>query len=177
MLLSLIDNNDIFMELFGLRIDLGLRAVAGLTSALGYGIQMDPRCVEKCFHILGRDALCRYKMSQWSYSIDRAVHDWAYARVRGDGADAIRLWTAASKLLDGYVRGIGRRPDDLGSRLRVEPHVMSNLRKFEQVSKVFDWDYVDSLPELDGLGSFLVNLGSHQIYDPSKSWILADHDY
>ncbi|KAH7230968.1 hypothetical protein BKA59DRAFT_321505 [Fusarium tricinctum] len=158
-LLCFINYDDIFLELFALDIDSGLRAVAPWMSVLGCQMGADLHQLEKWFRVLENYSLCQRKMIQSSYSIHRLVHAWGYDRVQSDGEEVDRYWYAASQLLDGYLKTIGDRQDGLASKLQVVPHLTENVRRFKRASTAYDWNRIDWIEDVERFGIFFVEIG------------------
>ncbi|KAF5696666.1 kinesin light chain [Fusarium mundagurra] len=158
-LLCFIHYNDIFLELFGLDIDLGSTAVAPWMSVLGYQTGADLHQLEKCFRVLENYSLCQRKDMQTPYSIHRLVHAWGYDQLQGDGDEAERFWYAASQLLGDYIKNISNRQDGPGPKLRVVPHLTDNIHRFEKISRVDGWNKVDWLENVERFGIFFQDIG------------------
>ena len=159
-LLSFIHYDGIFLELFGLGIDIpGPTAVASWTSILGYQNRVYLPHLEECFRILEKYSLCQYNTTQNSYSIHRLVHAWGCDRLQGGRDGVQRFWHAASQLLDDYLKVIGDRQDGPASKLRVVPHLTNNIQSLRRTSTIIDWSQIDLLATLERFGLFFVEIG------------------
>ncbi|EXL66121.1 hypothetical protein FOPG_17688 [Fusarium oxysporum f. sp. conglutinans race 2 54008] len=158
-LLSFIHYDDILLELFGLDIDPGSKAVAPWMSVIGYQTGTDLYQLETCFRVLENYSLCQSKTMQTSYSIHRLVHAWGYDRLQRNGDEVERFWYAASQLLDDYIETISDRQDGPATRLRIIPHLTDNIHSFKKVSRVNDWDKIDWLETIERFGLFFREIG------------------
>ncbi|KAF5132958.1 hypothetical protein E5D57_003580 [Metarhizium anisopliae] len=157
-LLSFIQYEDIFLDLFDLSIDSCLTAVPPWTSILGCQVQVDLPYLEKCFRILEKYSLCQHQTIQCSYSIHRLVHAWGFDRLQG-GQQAYRFWLAASQLLDDNVQAMKSPSTEPTLKLRVASHVTENLKAFMELSSVSDETQICSLNTVQHYYFFFDGIG------------------
>ncbi|KAJ1334996.1 FxSxx-COOH system tetratricopeptide repeat protein [Microdochium nivale] len=156
-LLSFIDYQDIFLELFGLDSDPTATSVVKLWAAIFDGHPFDYYSLERCFIILERYTLVQRQMDRTSYTMHRLVHAWGHDRQLTDSPRMKLFCQAAFDMVFEAMLECSDRPE---SKLRLVPHLRSTTKNVVYINTSTGAEEIEVIDKVEMISNFTTDIGS-----------------
>ncbi|KXJ85088.1 P-loop containing nucleoside triphosphate hydrolase protein, partial [Microdochium bolleyi] len=156
-LLSYMDYQDIFLELFGLDSDLAAIQGGKPWAAIFDDHPVNNRSLEKWFALLERYTLVQRQTDKISYTMHRLVHAWGHDRLRTDAPRMKLFCRAAFDIIFGAMLEC---PDLPELKLRLIPHLRSTTENVLHVSTSTGAEELEVVNKIEMVASFTTDVGS-----------------